>query len=200
MNKRKKSVIAEIREWLLFIGLAFVIVVFLNSEVYAITEVRQCSMENTLFEGERLYIDKICYHFSEPKPGDIIIFLKGETREDFYERLIYVLEDMEMKFQKEVRRNRLIKRVIGVSGDEINIKDGKVYINGKLVEESYVKGMTFESVEEFPIIVPEGKIFVLGDNREKSNDSRSFGLIDYKSIEGKAIFRFWPINRLGSLK
>lgn len=200
MNKKNKSNLGKMREWVLCIVAAFIIVSFLNSEVYALTQVKQYSMENTLVEGERLYIDKVNYHFSEPKAGDIIVFLEGETRDNFYERLQYVVKDMEMKIHKETRRNRFVKRVIGVPGDEIDIKDGKVYVNGELIKESYVKGITYKNVQELPMVIPEGKLFVMGDNRERSNDSRAFGLVDYNSIEGQVIFRIWPLNKLGRLK
>lgn len=195
-----KTIIREVLEWSLYLTVSFVIVLLLNSEVYALTEVKQWSMENTLFEGERLYIDKISYHFSEPQLGDVVVFLQGEINEGFNDRIITALEDIKTKFQGEPRSNRFIKRVIGVPGDKIDIQDEKVYVNDKLLEETYVKGNTISSTIEYPVIVPEGQLFVMGDNRERSNDSRAFGFVDYKSIEGKAIFRLWPINKLGNIK
>lgn len=197
---KEKSIIREILEWSRSIFIALIIVSLLNSEVYALTEVQKSSMENTLFEGEKLYIDKISYQFSEPKAGDIIIFLEGEMNESFSDRFTNVLEDMLIILTGKHRMNRYVKRVIGVPGDEINIKDNKVYVNNKLLNETYIKGNTIKGTIEYPVVVPEGKLFVIGDNREISVDSRKFGFVDYKSIEGKVIYRLWPINRLGNLE
>ncbi len=96
--------------------------------------------------------------------------------------------------------DRLIKRVVGVPGDEIDIKDGHLYLNAKKLEEHYVKGETIERGFKLPIQVPENKLFVLGDNRMISKDSRMFGLIDYKQVEGKAIYRVYPFNHVGKVK
>ena len=105
-----------------------------------------------------------------------------------------------MKFSGKNRRNRFIKRIIGVPGDEIDIQDAKVYVNDILLDEVYIKGDTIQRIVEYPVIVPKGKLFVMGDNRENSNDSRSFGFVDYNSIEGKALVRFWPLDKLGNLE
>ena len=94
-----------------------------------------------------------------------------------------------------------IKRVIGIPGDEIDIRDGYVYVNGEKLEEPYVKGKTYKKNLEFPITVQKNHVFVLGDNRENSSDSRyqSLGCIDYSKIKGKATFRFWPLDKFGYL-
>ncbi|WP_066502495.1 signal peptidase I [Abyssisolibacter fermentans] len=199
MNK-SKSILREIIEWIAYLLGVVIIVVLLNSEVYGITQVKQWSMENTLIQNDRLYLDKIKYHFSEPKAGDIIVFLQGEVRNGFKDRISNVIEDLTMKFTKKVRRNRYVKRVIAVAGDEVMIKNNKVYINGVELNEPYVKGSTFEGRFKLPAVVPEGKVFAMGDNRQRSSDSREFGFVDIKSIEGKAIFRFWPLDKLGKIK
>lgn len=198
-ERKQKSIKREGIEWFLCLMIAFVITVFINSEVFAITEVKGPSMENTLFDGEKLYIDKISYHFSEPKAGDIIVFLEGEINEGFIDKFVITLEDIKRKFERNPRRNRYIKRVIGVPGDKIDILDGKVYVNDKLLDEGYIKGNTIDDNIKYPVTVPEGKLFVMGDNRENSKDSRVFGFVDYRSVEGKALFRIWPFDKLGSL-
>lgn len=197
---KKKGVTREIVEWIVYLVGVFAIVIILNSEVYGITQVQQWSMENTLIQNDRLYIDKVKYHFSEPQVGDIIVFLEGQVREGFKERIEVVLEDLKMKFQRDVRRNRYVKRVIAVAGDTVDIKDNKVFVNGTAIDEPYVKGNTYEGQFQLPATVPQGKIFVMGDNRERSGDSREFGFVDLRSIEGKAIFRFWPIKKFGTIE
>lgn len=190
-----KYILKEIGGWGLYIFVAFLIVIFINSEAFAITEVSGSSMENTFEDGEKLFLDKFSYNFSEPQAGDNIVFLQGETKEGILDRLFIVVEDIKMKFQKNYRSNRLVKRVIGTPGDEINIKEGKVYLNNELLNEEYIKGITIKSSIEYPIIVPEGQLFVMGDNRENSRDSRMFGLVDYRSVEGKVRYKIWPLGK-----
>lgn len=197
-RRAKKSIFRETVEWTLNLAFAFTIVLLINSEVFAITEVSGSSMEDTLIEGEKLYLNKLSYNFSEPKVGDTIVFLEGEINNGFGDRIKNTIEDIKMTLEKNPRRNRYIKRVIAVPGDKVEIKNKKVYINDKYLEEDYVKGVTTQNAMEYPLIVPEGKLFVMGDNRENSNDSRMFGFVDYKSIEGKITYRIWPIDKIGN--
>ena len=103
----------------------------------------------------------------------------------------------------EINKTSYIKRVIALPGEHLEIKDGKVYINGEELEENYLQeNVTTESMEGsfYDIVVPEGTVFVMGDNRSGSSDSRMFGCIPYEKIEGKVCFRFWPLNRFGVIK
>ena len=93
-----------------------------------------------------------------------------------------------------------IKRIIAVPGDTLDIKNGKVFINGKQIEESYVKGEKKKKTSDVPIKIDEGMYFVMGDNRPCSRDSRSIGLIEWEKLKGKAVFRYWPFNDVGELK
>ncbi|WP_042160640.1 signal peptidase I [Paenibacillus gorillae] len=171
----KKGWKRELREWTVALGMALVFAFLFQNYVYAQSEVHNISMQNTLVAGQRLIEDKWSYHFKHPQRGDIVI-IKGPESE-----------------------LRLVKRVIGIPGDEIDVRDGAVYLNGELTHEPYVKGMTTTSSIQFPYKVEPGKLFVMGDNREHSEDSRSLGPIAFSSIEGKVVYRIWPIDKFGNV-
>jgi signal peptidase I len=197
-----KMVLREIWEWIVVFAAAFILVMILNTAVFASTQVRQTSMQNTLMEGQHLFIEKVSYLFGDPSRGDIIVFIEDEYPAGYVDRVKIFLKDVSEIFKPvESKTNiRLVKRVIGVPGDEVDIRDGKVYLNGAVLNEPYVKGETFQRDFSFPATVPEGEYLVLGDNREVSKDSRTFGFIERCQIEGKAVFRFWPFDKLGGLK
>lgn len=190
-------VMKEISELMLTVTFAIIIALFIQAEVLASTEVHESSMENTLFENQRLFIDRVSYKLDPPQRGDIIVF-NEESIEGFSSSDIGILlEDYMTKFSGEEPRMRYVKRVIGTPGDEVNIRDGRVYINGELTNEPYTVGDTRSRELEFPCIVPEDKLLVLGDNREISKDSRDFGFIDFENVEGKAFIRYWPLDKFG---
>ena len=196
-NKKSRGPIREILDWIVTIGLAIVLASFLQIEVFALTQVNQSSMNDTLVQGQNLFVWKTAYH--KPKRGDIVVFLLNDSAKTMSDRTNVFIGDIKNKFTKQVRTDRLIKRVIGIAGDKVDIIDGQVYLNDELLNEPYAKGLTFTRTVDFPIEIPEGKLLVLGDNREVSKDSRSFGLIDEANIEGKAIFRLWPFDKFGKL-
>ncbi|MCK5758014.1 MAG: signal peptidase I [Clostridiales bacterium] len=174
---------------------AILIGTIINSEVFTIAEVSNVSMQDTLVAGEKIYINKSAYWNKAPERGDIIVFLKGESLGGFFNKLKITTEDIYLRFSPEIRDNRLIKRVIGIPGDILEIKGGEVFVDYTKLNESYTKGKTYPYRTEGRITVPEGSVFVMGDNREDSNDSRSFGFVELNSIEGKAVFRYWPFKR-----
>ena len=201
---RKNSIGREVIEWILYIVAAFVIASLIQSEVFALTEVNMESMRTTLTPGDKLIMNKLAYRWNEPKKGDIIIFLKDEPEVGFSGRLSVYLSDVSKKLNGEFRRNRLIKRVIAVAGDKIEIRDNTVYVNDKEAIEPFARidpdeNKVVNGVME-ATVVPKGKIFVMGDNRGKSMDSRSFGFVDLTWVEGKAVFRILPLSVIGAVK
>jgi len=172
----KKKWLRELWSWSLSLGAAVIISITFQTYVYAQTEVHNVSMQNTLVAGQRLIEDRWSYRFHQPEYGDIVIINGPESE------------------------LRLVKRVIALPGDTLDIREGYVYVNGQRVEESYVKGVTYKGSIELPIQLDEGQLFVMGDNRENSEDSRQMGPIALSSIEGKAVYRIWPIAVFGGLE
>ena len=202
MSKSGK-VLKEILSWFMAIFIPLVIVFFLNMKVFAISGVDQSSMHNTLFEGEVVYYNRINYNINTIKRGDIILFLAdGKVKTGFFNEIAIKADDFADKFKKKNERinERYIKRVIGLPGDIIDIRDKEVYVNGVKEIKSYVVGTTPTLDGQYPITVPEGHLFVMGDNREVSMDSRSFGCIDIRSVEGKAVMVIWPPAHMGKPK
>ncbi len=170
----------EVWEWIKSIGLAIIIAVVIKTFIFNTTFVLGFSMYPTLHEKDRLFTNKIGYYFSDPKAGDIIVLQAPDDPKKDY-----------------------IKRVVGIEGDTVEIKDGKVYINGEVLEEKYlVEGAYTYNGHISKWEVPQNYVFVLGDNRNRnaSKDSRILGCIPIESIKGKAFFRYFPFNnRFGSL-
>jgi signal peptidase I len=199
--RNEKPILKEIGSWIVVIVVALVLSLFIDSTIIAKAEVEQSSMENTLFEGQQLIVNKLSYTFDEPKRGDIIIFLENEEKGNIIDNFIRSVKNrFSSSDEIAAEQERLVKRVIGVAGDEIDIQDGYVYINGERLEESYVNGITLPGNVKLPITVGEGELFVIGDNREVSRDSRDFGPIDVKQVEGKAVFRVYPFNQIGKVE
>ena len=137
------------------------------------------SMLPTLQINDRLIIDKISYDFSNPKRGDIVVFNPTKTleRENFHEAFI--------------------KRVIGLPGEKVEVKNSKVYVNNIPLKENYLEAPP--NYKWGSIVVPQDSYLVLGDNRNNSYDSHYWGFVPRQNIIGKAMFRFWPFNRLGEI-
>ena len=132
------------------------------------------SMVPTLEVGDRLFVNKFIYRFTEPERGDVVVFESLE-RED---------ED-------------LIKRVVALPGDTVEVRDGTLYVNGQARRGSYINEEFPDRSSYGPKTVPEGHVFVMGDNRANSRDSRFFGPVPYENIEGEAFMLFWPPDRIG---
>jgi len=134
------------------------------------------SMVPTLRVGDRVLVNKFIYRFTEPERGDIVVF-----------------ESVEGGGQD------LIKRVVGVPGDRIAVRGGRLFVNGEPQREPYVNNKFPDRSFFAPKTVPKGHVFVMGDNRANSRDSRFFGPVPKEKIEGEAFLRFWPPHRIGGL-
>lgn len=202
--KKKNKIGKEIGSWAIVFFAALAISFLFNSKAYGNVQVQQSSMENTLYNNQRLIVDELCYRFNKPERGDIITFYKYENKGTLVNDFTRYIDNLVFKIKHgdEIyeEHERLIKRVIGIEGDVIVIKDGLVYRNGEKLDETYVKGDTMPKGLQSPITVGKNELFVLGDNRVVSVDSRELGLVNIKQVEGKAIYRLYPFNKAGKIK
>lgn len=153
---------------------AIVIAILINLLLAQPTRVHGLSMEPSLHTDQRLVVEKVSYRLHGPRRGDIVVFKIPNQSDEL-----------------------LIKRVVGLPGETVEIHDGSVYIDGVLLNEPYLDQETRGRFE--PITVPPLHVFVLGDNRNFSNDSRAFGAVPIKDILGRAWLSYWPLSDVGIL-
>lgn len=161
----------SVKSW---IGSLIIIVVILAIFLtfFKSVSVSGSSMEDTLHDGDYLLTSKRSYNIGEPERGDIVIFPHGAQL--------------------------FIKRIIGLPGDKLDIQDGAVYLNGKQLTESYIKKGA-KTYGDIHITIASGEVFVMGDNRENSTDSRIIGTVKISDITSKVLFRYWPLNKFGGV-
>lgn len=172
----KTSLGEEIKDWVISILIAVVLAFFIRYFIVELYMVEGPSMRPTLINGERLVVNKFLYRFKTPERGEIVVF----------------------RYPKDPSRD-FIKRIIAVPGDTIEIKEGRVFVNGQLQNETYILEKTRGS---YPLAtVPAGHVFVMGDNRNNSEDSRfrDVGMVSYDMLKGKAVVVFWPLDQMKSL-
>jgi signal peptidase I len=166
----------ELRGWardlLLALGLATVIIVFLYQPV----KVEGTSMAPLLSDQERIFINKFVYRFEPIERGDVVVFW-------------YPLD----------RSKSFIKRVVGLPGETVEIRQGRVYVDGKRLDEPYVPAQYADASAYGPVRIPPDEYFLMGDHRVSSNDSRVFGSVPSRYIYGKAVFAYWPVERFGTI-
>lgn len=188
---KKKS---NLREWIEAFIVALALAVFVRTFFFQIYKIPTTSMVPTLTPGDKIFVSKLTYGpkvpftslrlpgFKKPQRGEVVVFIPPKDRNKAY-----------------------IKRLIGVGGDRVLIKDGNVYVNGKIMVDPriarnyyYNQGDYAREVKE--IIIPKDKFFFLGDNSISSLDGRFWGFVDEKDIVGKAIFIWWPIKRISMIE
>lgn len=175
---KRNGTTAEIYSWVKSILIAFTILIICQTFLFRVVEVSGHSMDSTLESGERLVVSCLPY---TPKNNDIVIISRGAHYD-----------------------HTIVKRVIATEGQRLKLDyaNDKIYVDGKELDEPYITGTTFSDNigdNEIPEVIPKGKIFVMGDNRGHSSDSRStrIGLIDVDNVIGKAEFAVFPLNRFG---
>jgi len=163
--------------WLRDVVISLAVSAFFIIFLYQPVKVEGTSMMPTLQDQERVFINKFVYKLEPIERGDVIVF----------------------RYPRDPAKS-YIKRVIAVAGDRVRIEAGVVFVNDQRLREAYVPRM-YEDVRSYPeTIVPPHAYFVLGDHRNLSNDSRDFGAVDESFIYGKAVFGYWPVDRLGTLR
>lgn len=170
----------EMIEWAKTIVISVVIALLITTFIKP-TIVKNFSMSPTLEENDFLIINRFLYKKGEPQRGDIVVFRSNLRTETGKQKL-------------------LIKRIIAIPGDKIEITDGKIYINGNRLEENYIADEY--TMGDIDLTIPENEIFVMGDNRGNSLDSRDgiLGSVDFDTVIGKAFVRVFPFSRVGLLK
>lgn len=177
-SQKKKS------SWLSFFAMLAMVVVIsfgLRAFVFQPFEIPSGSMEETIMPGDMVFSEKISYYFRTPEQGDIVTFAdpdqKGRT---------------------------LIKRCIATGGQTVDLRNGVVYVDGQPLSEEYTNAKPSYPLNStrvsYPYTVPDGYIWVMGDNRTSSQDSRYFGAVSVKSVSGRAFLTYWPLNSIGLLE
>lgn len=165
--------------WLRDLALSVLFAVILIVFIYQPVKVEGTSMMPSLVDQERIFINKFTYRFGieDIQRGDMVVFWFPMDKTKSY-----------------------IKRVIGLPGDVVEIDEGKVLVNGKPLQEDYVPDEYRDRQSYRATRVPDGKYFVLGDHRSSSNDSRAWGMVDRDVIYGKAVFVYWPLDKMGRVR
>ncbi len=171
--RRYTLVSAWLRDLIISLAISAFIIIFLYQPV----KVEGTSMMPGLFDQERIFINKFVYRLEPIGRGDIVVF----------------------RYPRDTTKS-YIKRVIGTAGDRVLIEQGRVYVNGQQLDEAYVPTFYADTRSYPEIVVPPHCYFLLGDHRTMSDDSRDFGPVDQRYIYGKAVFGYWPIDRVGTLR
>lgn len=163
------------------IGLSIILALGIRTFVAEARWIPSESMVPTLKINDKLIVDKLSYHFTNPQRGDIVVFSPTD----------------EIKKENPNLKDAFIKRVIGLPGDKVEVKGDRVYINDRPLQERYIEDAPHYQFA--PVVVPPDSYLVLGDNRNNSYDSHYWGFVPRDHIIGRAIVRFWPPDRIGEL-
>ncbi|SEU29181.1 signal peptidase I [Paenibacillus sp. NFR01] len=176
----RKRWLKEFRDWGIVAVIVFGLMTLFNIYVLNVSTVVGQSMQPTLYQGEKLIVNRIALSFGPPKRGDVVVLHDPSTGPD--------------------RKEYLVKRVVGLPGDIVEVKDHKLYVNGVQAEEPYID-TEIQDPDFAAVTVEQGNYFVMGDNRHAgaSKDSRYFGTVSKKMIIGKAAYIWWPFSKFNAL-
>ena len=185
MNEQSNTVVTTnqeaprtpLRSWLRDFGLSVAASAFIIIFLYQPVRVEGTSMNPGLEDQDRLFVNKMAFRVGEIRHGDVVVFLYPRDRSKSY-----------------------IKRVIGVPGDQVRIDHGRVYVDGRRIEEPYVPARFADDRSQPELALPAGQYFVMGDHRSISSDSRDFGTVPRELIYGKASFVYWPMDQAGVVR
>jgi signal peptidase I len=175
----KRSVLGSVAHWARDLMISVILAIFVILFIYQPVKVEGTSMMPTLDDQERIFINKFVYrfHFGDIDRGDTVVFwFPGDPTKSY------------------------IKRVIGMPGDRVAVDQGKVIVNGRALVENYVPPEFRDQSSMSERAIPEDEYFVLGDHRSSSNDSRAWGMVPRRYIYGKAVFIYWPLDKMGLLR
>jgi signal peptidase I len=201
-DKRQPGLLAVVRETVVLVVLAVLLAVVFKTFLVAAFYIPSGSMESTLNVSDRVLVEKVSYRFGEVQNGDVIVFVHddlGLPANGSSNPVARFFTSLGQAIGLVPPSDRdFIKRVVGVPGDEITC-DGALVRNGRRVEEPYLDpGVSTEGCK--PVTVKPGELYVMGDNRSNSQDSRSFGPIDRSDVVGRAFVRIWPFTHVGWLR
>jgi signal peptidase I len=178
LRMRRQSGRRKVVEWVVLIGVALVVALVIKAFLFQAFYIPSDSMLPTLQQDDRVLVNKLSYKLHDVNRGDIVVFSKPP------------------KEQSDIKD--LVKRVIALPNETVEAHDGHVYVNDRRLDEPYLAD-DVEQADFAPQKVPSGDVWVMGDNRSNSEDSRVFGPIRQSSIVGRVFVRIWPLNRLGFL-
>jgi len=195
-ERKRRSLVRELPVLLL---VAFLIAFGVKSLVAQAFFIPSESMESTLKVGDRVLVSRLSYRLHDPRRGDVVVFTSpfenGTDDRGLPIRVVHAI--LESVGLRQPSTEDFIKRVVALPGETVEGREGKIFINGRELVEPY---LSEETVPGFaPKEVPKGKLWVMGDNRNQSQDGRVFGPIDEDKVIGRAILRIWPVPRIGFL-
>lgn len=183
-TKGSSGILRKLLSVVITVAVIVLVSFLLRTFVFQAYEIPSGSMEDTIMTGDMVFSEKVSYYFDEPEYRDIVTFA-----------------------DPQLPSRTLIKRVIATGGQTVDLHDGAVYIDGKRLDEPYTDGQETYPLRTasgvtvtYPYTVPAGSIWVMGDNRGNSQDSRYFGAIPIDTVTGKAVFKYWPFDHAGTLE